>query len=130
MPEAPKLHETPDLPMDDDGPVFDQPWQAQAFAMVVKLFEAGHFTWNEWVDYLSAVREHASKTLDQPQAPSSTRKASSCCGYQLSSWNHIRHDHRGAYPTWEIYNWATGPGASYYERPILVVRTRQVQPAG
>ena len=54
MPEAPKLHETPDLPMDDDGPVFDEPWQAQAFALVIKLFEAGHFTWNEWVDYLSA----------------------------------------------------------------------------
>ncbi|PHQ68873.1 MAG: nitrile hydratase accessory protein [Sneathiella sp.] len=38
------------IPRDEDGPVFDEPWQAQAFAMAVKLNEAGQFTWSEWAD--------------------------------------------------------------------------------
>jgi nitrile hydratase accessory protein len=31
-----------------DGPVFREPWEAQVFALVVRLNEAGHFTWEEW----------------------------------------------------------------------------------
>ncbi len=38
----------PRLPRDEGGPVFAEPWQAQAFALAVKLSELGHFTWNEW----------------------------------------------------------------------------------
>lgn len=37
-----------------DGPVFKAPWEAYAFAMTVRLFEEGHFTWQEWTDTLSA----------------------------------------------------------------------------
>ena len=40
-------------PHDEDGPVFAEPWQAQAFAMTVKLHEAGVFTWQEWATCLS-----------------------------------------------------------------------------
>lgn len=49
----------PGLPRDDHGsPVFREPWQAQAFAMVVRLHEAGHFTWPEWAAALAAqIRE-------------------------------------------------------------------------
>jgi nitrile hydratase accessory protein len=36
-----------------DDVVFDEPWQAQAFAMAVELNAAGHFTWQEWADTLS-----------------------------------------------------------------------------
>ena len=36
-----------------DEPAFPEPWQARAFAMVVALSEAGHFTWAEWVDCFS-----------------------------------------------------------------------------
>jgi len=36
------------LPRDHDGPVFAEPWEAQAFALAVKLSEQGHFTWSEW----------------------------------------------------------------------------------
>jgi nitrile hydratase accessory protein len=36
------------LPRDQDGPVFAEPWQAQAFALAVKLSEQGYFTWKEW----------------------------------------------------------------------------------
>ncbi len=39
----------PGLLLGRDGePVFDAPWQAQAFAMTVALHEKGVFTWSEW----------------------------------------------------------------------------------
>ena len=45
----------PKLPWEEeDGPVFKEPWEATAFAMAVRLSEAGKFTWSEWVDCLSA----------------------------------------------------------------------------
>ena len=43
----------PRLPHDDGGPVFAEPWQAQAFAMAVRLSEQGHFTWKEWAAALA-----------------------------------------------------------------------------
>ena len=43
-----------DWPRDDDGPVFAEPWQAQAFAIAVRLSAQGHFTWKEWAEALSA----------------------------------------------------------------------------
>jgi nitrile hydratase accessory protein len=42
------------LPRDAEGPVFEEPWQAQAFALAVKLSEQGHFTWKEWAAALAA----------------------------------------------------------------------------
>jgi len=33
--------------------VFSEPWQAQAFALAVKLSEQGHFTWKEWAAALA-----------------------------------------------------------------------------
>lgn len=44
----------PGLPRDAEGPIFAEPWQAQAFAMTVTLHEAGAFTWPEWAAALSA----------------------------------------------------------------------------
>ena len=37
-------------PQDEDGPVFTEPWQAQAFAIAVQLSESGLFTWKEWTE--------------------------------------------------------------------------------
>ena len=34
--------------MPDPEPVFAEPWEAHAFALAVKLSEAGIFTWSEW----------------------------------------------------------------------------------
>jgi nitrile hydratase accessory protein len=33
--------------------VFDEPWQAQAFALAVRLSEQGYFTWSEWAAALA-----------------------------------------------------------------------------
>jgi nitrile hydratase accessory protein len=51
---TPTGSDLPSLPRDDQGsPVFREPWQAQAFAMAVRLHEAGHFTWTEWAAALA-----------------------------------------------------------------------------
>jgi nitrile hydratase accessory protein len=34
--------------------VFAEPWQAQAFALAVRLSAQGHFTWSEWTTALAA----------------------------------------------------------------------------
>ena len=44
----------PGVPRDADGPVFREPWEAQAFAMALALHEKGVFTWKEWADALAA----------------------------------------------------------------------------
>ena len=44
----PDLGLLPALPRDAQGPVFAEPWQAQAFALAVRLRAQGHFTWTEW----------------------------------------------------------------------------------
>jgi nitrile hydratase accessory protein len=52
MPE--RVAALPRLPRDEGGPVFSEPWQAQAFALAVKLSEQGLFTWSEWAETLGA----------------------------------------------------------------------------
>jgi nitrile hydratase accessory protein len=51
--EPVSLAALPRLPHDDGGPVFAEPWQANAFALAVKLSEQGHFTWKEWASALA-----------------------------------------------------------------------------
>ena len=51
--ESANLAALPQLPRDEGGPVFAEPWQAQAFALAVKLSEQGHFTWKEWAAALA-----------------------------------------------------------------------------
>lgn len=53
-PASATLSLLPALPRDEDGPVFAEPWQAQAFALAVELSEQGHFTWKEWAEALAA----------------------------------------------------------------------------
>jgi nitrile hydratase accessory protein len=51
--DAERVAGLPRLPRDEGGPVFAEPWQAQAFALAVNLSEAGHFTWKEWAAALA-----------------------------------------------------------------------------
>ena len=37
----------------NDDVKFNEPWEARAFAIVVRLTNAGHFTWAEWVECFS-----------------------------------------------------------------------------
>jgi nitrile hydratase accessory protein len=49
----PRLPPLPDLPADSDGPVFSAPWEAQAFALVLSLYDKGLFSWPEWAAALA-----------------------------------------------------------------------------
>jgi nitrile hydratase accessory protein len=40
------------IPRNAEGPVFREPWEAQAFALAVSLNERGLFTWSEWAKVL------------------------------------------------------------------------------
>ncbi len=51
-------------------PVFTEPWEAQAFALAVKLSEAGHFTWKEWT---AALAEQIKAAADRGEADDGSR---------------------------------------------------------
>ena len=42
----------PGLRLEAGEPVFKEPWEANAFALVVGLHEKGAFEWNEWAEVL------------------------------------------------------------------------------
>ena len=44
----------PTLPCDAEGPVFREPWEAQAFALAIDAHARGLFSWPEWATELSA----------------------------------------------------------------------------
>jgi nitrile hydratase accessory protein len=54
----------PSIPCDAEGPVFKEPWEAQAFAMALALHERGVFTWPEWAQTLGAEIKRAQAAGD------------------------------------------------------------------
>jgi len=52
------------IPRDNEGPVFREPWEAQAFAMALALHERGVFTWSEWAQALGAEIKRAQQAGD------------------------------------------------------------------
>ena len=68
--QADRLAAPPAIPRDGDGPVFAAPWEAQAFALAVKLSELGHFTWKEWAAVLS---EEIGQAANAPEPDDGSR---------------------------------------------------------
>jgi nitrile hydratase accessory protein len=60
----------PLLPRDTGGPVFAEPWQAQAFALAVKLSAQGYFTWKEWA---AALAEEIKAAADRGEVDDGSR---------------------------------------------------------
>ncbi|MFL6798617.1 MAG: nitrile hydratase accessory protein [Xanthobacteraceae bacterium] len=54
----------PGIPRDREGPVFREPWEAQAFAMALELHGRGLFTWAEWAATLAAEIKRAQNVGD------------------------------------------------------------------
>lgn len=52
------------IPQDDNGPVFSEPWEAEAFAMTLSAYEHGLFTWSEWARFLSEAISDAQRNGD------------------------------------------------------------------
>lgn len=53
MPDNETVQQFPFQPFDDEGPVFNEPWEAQAFSLVIALHSKGLFSWQEWATILS-----------------------------------------------------------------------------
>lgn len=62
-----RLASLPAAPSDSEGPVFEAPWQAQAFALAVHLQTAGAFSLAEWTEALSCELK-AAEAADGPDA--------------------------------------------------------------
>jgi nitrile hydratase accessory protein len=58
------------LPRDEGGPVFAEPWQAQDFALAVRLSAQGHFTWKEWA---AALAEELKTAADRGEPDDGSR---------------------------------------------------------
>lgn len=69
VPDAEKLAALPRLPREDGGPIFREPWEAQAFALAVKLSEQGYFTWKEWA---AALAEELQAAVDRGEPDDGT----------------------------------------------------------
>ena len=54
----------PGLPRDDRGPLFREPWEAQAFAMVRALRDRGVFSAQEWAQALGEEITRAQRSGD------------------------------------------------------------------
>lgn len=54
----------PSIPRDADGPVFREPWEAQAFAITLALHQRGLFTWPQWATMLAEEIKHAQAAGD------------------------------------------------------------------
>jgi nitrile hydratase accessory protein len=54
----------PGLRRGEEGPIFCEPWEAQAFAMTLALHESGLFTWPEWAAILADEIKRAQEAGD------------------------------------------------------------------
>lgn len=59
-----EMEDLPGLPLDENGPVFGEPWEARAFAMACKLLEQGVFTSHEWAEELGRTIREAQSAGD------------------------------------------------------------------
>jgi nitrile hydratase accessory protein len=50
---------------ESEGPIFNEAWEAQAFAMVAALHEAKLFSWSEWTAALAREIAAASRSGDR-----------------------------------------------------------------
>jgi nitrile hydratase accessory protein len=58
------IRAVPGIPRGAEGPVFHEPWEAQAFAMTLALHERRLFTWGEWTAVLGEEIGRAQATGD------------------------------------------------------------------
>ncbi len=73
------------LPRDEGGPVFAEPWEAQAFALAVKLSEQGHFTWTEWAATLAEQLKDAAE--NRRRTPTTGHVITTIGWLRLRSWS-------------------------------------------
>ena len=58
------IEAVPSIPVDVNGPVFKEPWEAQSFAITLAMHEQGFFTWSEWTEVLAGEIRRAQEMGD------------------------------------------------------------------
>jgi len=66
----PDLQGVARIPLREGEPVFHAPWEARAFAMALRLFEQGHYTWQEFQDRLIVEIASPSASVEPGQGSS------------------------------------------------------------
>ena len=89
-----------------DEPVFREPWEAHAFALVIQLHERGLFSWQEWADELAQQIRRAQAAGDADRGDTYyrhwlaalealvTRKGASTAAelaHYAEAWDHAAH---------------------------------------
>jgi nitrile hydratase accessory protein len=106
------------LPRSAEGdPVFTEPWQAQAFAMTVRLHQQGVFAWSEWAEALS-------REVHRPGRATDGSDYFECWVSALSSVLSVR----GVAPEPEVvelaHRWQRAAEATPHGSPILLGNAR------
>ena len=111
---------------DGDRPVFNEAWEAQAFAMVVALHEAKLFSWSEWTSALSREIAAASPANDREAGDSYYRhwlQALESLVVEKGAASRAALALRKA-------AWVRAAGATPHGRPILLANDPQAAPNG
>jgi nitrile hydratase accessory protein len=64
-----RIGSLPRLPGEGFELVFAEPWQAQAFALVIELSKCGYFTWPEWTQALAQELNAAAVSGESDNGP-------------------------------------------------------------
>ncbi|WP_244642416.1 nitrile hydratase accessory protein [Phyllobacterium sp. 628] len=96
-----------------DAPVFAEPWQAEAFALVLALHEQGLFTWDEWALALSSA-------LKQPGALDDASDYYHCWVAALESLIAIKNVTNSADIDHVTAAWQRAAHATPHGQPILL----------
>lgn len=104
------------IPRDEDGPLFAEPWQAQAFALTVALMERGVFRAEEWAQMLGA-------EIAEAVAAGGCRDGSDYYERWLEALEHLLiakalTSHRGVDDL--AASWARAAEATPHGKPILL----------
>jgi nitrile hydratase accessory protein len=106
-----------------DAPVFAEPWQAEAFAMVVALHERGLFSWTEWAEALSA----------EVKKPGTAADGSDYYACWLRAFEALLAD-KGVAPTVDVDRlseaWQRAAHATPHGKPILLENDPEQLPGG
>ena len=120
-PEDAALAALPEIPRGAEGPVFAEPWQAQAFALAVSLAERGVFTWAEWADRLAA-------EIARAQAAGDADRGDTYYHHWLAALEAVIVE-RGLFTGGELAErhdaWDRAARATPHGEPIILGRDRQ-----